>query len=93
MATFLVSRQKQDGGFGEALNLDSYIEDKYGITEGREWYPVGKSITWLTGKCLEALVLSNYDDQERIRRARDYLLYSQNEDGHWPDFKDSKESD
>ena len=93
MISFLISRQKQDGGFGEALNLDSYIEDKYGILDGRDWYPVGKSITWLTGKCLEALVLAKYDDEERIRRARDYLLYSQNEDGHWPDFKDHKESD
>lgn len=93
MISFLISRQKKDGGFAETLNLDSYIEDKYGSTEGREWYPVGKSITWLTGKALEALVLVNYDDQERLRRSRDFLMYSQNEDGNWPDYPDHSESD
>lgn len=93
MVSFLISRQKSDGGFAETLNLDSYIEDKYGSTEGREWYPVGKSITWLTGKALEALVGAEYADEERLRRARDFLMYSQNEDGHWPDYKDQNESD
>ncbi len=93
MVSFLVSRQKKDGGFAEALNLDPHIEDKYGISSGREWYPVGKSITWLTGKALEALCLAKYDDEERLRRARDYLMYSQYEDGHWPDYKDQDESD
>ncbi len=93
MISFLISRQKGDGGFAETLNIDSYIEDKYGTTEGREWYPVGKSVTWLTGKALEALVLAKYDDEERIRRARDFLMYSQNEDGNWPDFKEHEESD
>ncbi len=93
MSRFLVSRQKSDGGFAETLNLNSYIEDRYGATEGREWYPVGKSITWLTGKALEALVLAKYDDAERLRRARDFLIYSQNEDGHWPDYKDLDVSD
>jgi len=91
--SFLISRQKKDGGFAEALNLDPYIEDKYGPTSGREWYPVGKSITWLTGKALEALCMANYDDEERLRRARDFLMYSQNEDGHWPDFTGQDESD
>ncbi|MHA1906150.1 MAG: hypothetical protein ACW98Y_02560 [Candidatus Thorarchaeota archaeon] len=90
---FLVSRQKKDGGFAEALNLDPHIEDKYGMTWGREWYPVGKSITWLTGKALEALCLASYEDEERLRRARDFLMYSQNEDGHWPDYKDGESSD
>ncbi|MHA2423905.1 MAG: hypothetical protein ACXAEF_03905 [Candidatus Thorarchaeota archaeon] len=93
MIVFLVSRQKKDGGFAETLNLDPHIEDKYGMTWGRVWYPVGKSITWLTGKALEALCLSNYEDEERLRRARDFLMYSQNEDGHWPDYKDRDESD
>jgi len=93
LITFLVSRQKKDGGFAEALNLDGVIEDKYGGTMGRDWYPVGKSITWLTGKSLEALCLTNYDDQERLRRARDFLVYSQHEDGHWPDFKGQETSD
>lgn len=93
MSSFLISRQKKDGGFAEALNLDSLIEDKYGGTEGRAWYPVGKSITWLTGKALEALVFAKHDDEERLRRARDFLMYSQNEDGNWPDYRDQKESD
>ncbi len=93
MVAFLISRQKKDGGFAEALNLDSYIEDKYGMTDERKWYPVGKSITWLTGKALEGLVMVGYDDEERLRRARDFLMYSQHEDGHWPDFKDQDESD
>ncbi len=93
MVKFLVSRQKSDGGFAETLNLNSYIEDRFGAPDGREWYPVGKSITWLTGKALEALCLAKYDDEERLRRARDFLVYSQNEDGHWPDYKDHKESD
>jgi hypothetical protein len=93
MSSFLISRQKKDGGFAEALNLDSLIEDKYGGTEGRNWYPVGKSITWLTGKALEALVIARYDDEERLRRARDFLMYSQNEDGNWPDYLDQEESD
>lgn len=93
MMSFLVDRQKQDGGFAETLNLDPLIEDKYGMTTGRIWYPVGKSITWLTGKALEALALSKYDDEERIRRARDFLLYAQHEDGNWPDFKGQGESD
>ncbi len=93
MISFLISRQKKDGGFAETLNLDSYIQDKYGATEGREWYPVGKSVTWLTGKALEALALIKYDDQERLRRARDFLMYSQNEDGNWPDYIDQGESD
>jgi len=93
MVTFLISRQKKDGGFAETLNLDPHIEDKFGMTWGREWYPVGKSITWLTGKALEALCIINFDDQERLRRARDFLLYSQNEDGNWPDYKERDESD
>ncbi|MDF1538485.1 MAG: terpene cyclase/mutase family protein [Candidatus Thorarchaeota archaeon] len=93
LVSFLISRQKKDGGFAEALNLDPHIEDKYGTTSGREWYPVGKSITWLTGKALEALCLAKYSDEERLRRARDFLMYSQNEDGHWPDFPDQGESD
>ncbi|MGQ4910712.1 MAG: prenyltransferase/squalene oxidase repeat-containing protein [Candidatus Thorarchaeota archaeon] len=93
MVSFLVSRQKKDGGFAETLNLDPHIEDKWGAAGGRNWYPVGKSITWLTGKALEALCLVEYDDVERLRRARDFLLYSQNEDGHWPDFKGQNESD
>ena len=78
MITFLISRQKKDGGFAEALNLDGLIEDKYGGIMGRDWYPVAKSITWLTGKSLEALCQTKYDDQERLRRARDFLIYSQN---------------
>lgn len=91
--TFLVSRQKKDGGFAELLSLDPYIEDKWGSSGGRDWYPVGKSITWLTGKALEALVLAKHEDKERQLRARDFLLYSQNEDGHWPDFKGQNISD
>jgi len=93
MVKFLVSRQKNDGGFAETMNLNSYIEDKFGATEGREWYPVGKSITWLTGKALEALCLAKYEDEERLRRARDFLLYNQYEDGHWPDYVGHAESD
>jgi len=93
MVRFLVSRQKKDGGFAEALNLDLLIEAKYGGTGGRDWYPVGKSITWLTGKALEALCDVGYEDQSRLRKARDYLMGLQNEDGHWPDFKGHNESD
>ncbi len=93
MIQFLVSRQKNDGGFAETLNLDALIEDKYGSTWGRDWYPVGKSITWLTGKALEALCLAGYENTERLRRARDFLMYSQNEDGHWPDYIERDESD
>ncbi|MHA1933956.1 MAG: hypothetical protein ACW97A_01625 [Candidatus Thorarchaeota archaeon] len=93
MVNFLVSRQKSDGGFAEALILDPFIEDKYGSTWGREHYPVGKSITWLSGKSLEALCIAGYDNEERLRRARDFLLYLQHEDGHWPDYKNHKVSD
>ncbi len=92
MVKFLVSRQKNDGGFSETLNLDPYIEDKWGNI-GRDWYPVAKSVTWLTGKALEALCLVGYSDQERLRRARDFLLYNQYEDGNWPDYIGRKESD
>jgi len=92
MTTFLVSRQKNDGGFGESLKLDPHIQDKWGGI-GREWYPVGTSITWLTGKALEALCLTNFEDEERLRRARDFLLHSQYEDGNWPDFKEQQISD
>jgi hypothetical protein len=92
MVEFIVSRQKHDGGFAESLKLDPYIEDTWGEV-GRGWYPVGISITWLTGKALEALCLVNYDDRDRLRRARDFLIYSQYEDGHWPDFKEQKLSD
>jgi len=93
MIGFLVTRQKNDGGFAETLNLNDLIEDKWGTTTGREWYPVGKSITWLTGKALDALCLVGYNDEERLKRARDFLLYSQHEDGHWPDFKGQNISD
>ncbi|MFX1602977.1 MAG: prenyltransferase/squalene oxidase repeat-containing protein [Promethearchaeota archaeon] len=93
MVKFLVSRQKADGGFAEALNLDPFIQDRYGMAWGRRWYPVGKSITWLTGKALEALCLADFDDEERLRRARDFLLHSQYEDGNWPDFENMDESD
>jgi len=93
MVHFLVSRQKREGGFAEALNLNHLIEDRYGGTVGRDWYPVGKSITWLTGKALEALCNVAYEDEHRVRKARDYLLHLQNEDGHWPDFKGHNESD
>ncbi|MFW9926186.1 MAG: prenyltransferase/squalene oxidase repeat-containing protein, partial [Candidatus Thorarchaeota archaeon] len=92
MTEFLISRQKNDGGFGESLKIDPYIEDKWGPI-GRDWYPVAKSVTWLTGKALEALCLVEYDDEERIRRARDFLLYNQYEDGNWPDFKNLDTSD
>jgi len=92
MIGFLVSRQKNDGGFTESLKLDPHIEDKWGGV-GRDWYPVGKSITWLTGKALEALCLVNFEDNERLDRARDYLLHLQYEDGNWPDFKDQNISD
>lgn len=93
MVNFLVSRQKKDGGFAETLNLDMPIEDKYGVGGGREWYPVAKSITWLTGKALEALCKAGFEGTERLRRARDFLVYSQHEDGHWPDFKGQETSD
>jgi hypothetical protein len=93
MTQFLVSRQKNDGGFSEALNLDPHIEDKWGGTRGRNWYPVGMSVTWLTGKALEALCLARYNDNERITRARNYLMSMQYEDGHWPDFKGQETSD
>jgi squalene cyclase len=92
MTQFLISRQKNDGGFGESLKIDPYIEDKYGPI-GRDWYPVAKSVTWLTGKALEALCLVDYGIEERIKRARDFLLYSQYEDGNWPDYKDQDTSD
>ncbi len=92
MIGFLVSRQKNDGGFGESLKIDPHIEDKWGSV-GRDWYPVGTSITWLTGKSLEALCLVNFEDSERLLRARDFLLETQYEDGNWPDFKDQNISD
>jgi squalene cyclase len=92
LVNFLISRQKNDGGFSETLKLNPYIEDKWGGI-GRAWYPVAKSITWLTGKALEALCLAEYHDEERLRRARDFLLYNQYEDGHWPDFIGREESD
>jgi len=92
MSSFLVSRQKNDGGFGEALAVDPYIEDKWGDI-GRGWYPVGKSVTWLTGKALEALSLVNYGDNRRLMHARDFLLHSQYEDGHWPDYLGQNVSD
>lgn len=93
MATFLVSRQKKDGGFAETLNLKHLIEDRYGSTWGEDFYPVGRSVTWLTGKALEALCAIEFDDEDRIRRARDFLVYSQNEDGFWPDYVGQKVSD
>lgn len=92
MAEFIISRQKKDGGFAESLKLDPYIEDTWGEI-GRSWYPVGVSITWLTGKALEALCSVSYDDQDRLRRARDFLMHTQHEDGHWPDFKEQNISD
>ena len=92
MIAFLVSRQKNDGGFAESLKIDPHIEDKWGEV-GRDWYPVGQSVTWLTGKALEALCLANFEDSERLQRARDFLLQLQYEDGNWPDFKDQKISD
>jgi len=92
MIGFLVSRQKNDGGFAESLKIDPYIEDKWGGV-GRDWYPVGQSVTWLTGKALEALCLVNFEDRERLLRARDFLLPTQYEDGNWPDFKEQKISD
>lgn len=92
MVKFIVSRQKNDGGFSESLKLNPYIEDKWGGI-GRAHYPVAKSITWLTGKALEALCLAEYNDEERLRRARDFLMYNQYEDGHWPDFIGRDESD
>ncbi|PNX50703.1 MAG: hypothetical protein BV458_12765 [Thermoplasmata archaeon M9B2D] len=92
MTDFIISRQKSDGGFAESLKLDPYIEDKWGEI-GREWYPVGISLTWLTGKALEALCSTEYENQDRLRRARDFLIYSQYEDGHWPDFKNQRFSD
>ncbi len=92
MIGFIVSRQKNDGGFTESLKLNPYIEDKWGGV-GRDWYPVGKSITWLTGKALEALCLVNFEVSERLERARDFLLHTQYEDGNWPDFKDQNISD
>ncbi len=91
-SSFLVSRQKNDGGFGESLLLDPYIEDKWGGI-GRDWYPVGKSVTWLTGKALEALCLVKYSDTDRLKRAKIFLLSSQHEDGHWPDYIGKKVSD
>ncbi|TFG07367.1 hypothetical protein EU538_08905 [Candidatus Thorarchaeota archaeon] len=93
MIPFLVSRQKKDGGFAETLNLEPLIQDRYASAGGVEWYPVGKSVTWLTGKALEALCRAGYDEEHRLRRARDFLIYLQNEDGHWPDFKGQNESD
>jgi hypothetical protein len=93
MMRFLITRQKGDGGFAEARNLEHLIEDRYGAKWGSEFYPVGKSVTWLTGKALEALVLANYNDDERLRRARDFLIYSQYEDGNWPDFMNMGQSD
>ncbi|MHA1960785.1 MAG: prenyltransferase/squalene oxidase repeat-containing protein [Candidatus Thorarchaeota archaeon] len=93
LAGFLVSRQKGDGGFAETLNLDHFIEDKWGESTGREFYPVGKGITWLTGKALEALCLIKFENQERLLRARDYLVSMQYEDGHWPDFEGQEVSD
>ncbi|MHA2140548.1 MAG: prenyltransferase/squalene oxidase repeat-containing protein [Candidatus Thorarchaeota archaeon] len=93
MVQFLISRQKGDGGFAETLNLDHLIEDRYGSKWGSEFYPVGKSVTWLTGKALEALSLAKYDDIERLRRAQDFLVYSQYEDGNWPDFMEMGQSD
>ncbi|TFG34161.1 hypothetical protein EU527_04745 [Candidatus Thorarchaeota archaeon] len=92
MSSFLVTRQKNDGGFAESLLLDPYIEDKWGGI-GRDWYPVGKSVTWLTAKALESLCLANYAEEDRLKRARDFLLHSQHEDGHWPDFIDRNISD
>ena len=62
MVKFIISRQKNDGGFSESLKLDPYIEDKWGDV-GRIHYPVAKSITWLTGKALEALCLVEYDNE------------------------------
>ncbi len=91
MVGFLISRQKGDGGFAETLNLDPLIADKWG--EDREWFPVGVSLTWLTGKALEALCLAGYKDIERLRRARDFLVYKQHEDGHWPNFDGQNISD
>ncbi|NHJ13155.1 MAG: hypothetical protein EAX95_05725 [Candidatus Thorarchaeota archaeon] len=93
MAGFLISRQKNDGGFAETLNLNHLIEDRYGSTWGEDFYPVGKSVTWLTGKALEALCSIGFEDESRIRRARDFLVYSQNEDGFWPDYIGQKTSD
>ncbi len=93
MIRFLIKRQKGDGGFAEAMNLEHLIEDRYGSKWGNEFYPVGKSVTWLTGKALEALSLANYNDEERLRRARDFLIYSQYEDGNWPDFMNMGQSD
>ena len=93
MILFLIKRQKGDGGFAEAMNLEHLIEDRYGAKWGSEFYPVGKSVTWLTGKALEALALANYNDDERLRRARDFLIYSQYEDGNWPDFRNMDQSD
>ncbi|TFF94380.1 hypothetical protein EU546_04975 [Candidatus Thorarchaeota archaeon] len=93
MIPFLVSRQKKDGGFAETLNLEPLIQDRYASAGGVEWYPVGKSVTWLTGKALEALCRVGFEEEHRLRKARDFLIYSQNEDGHWPDFKGQNESD
>ena len=92
MTKFLISRQKNDGGFGESLKINPYLEDKFGSI-GRDWYPVAKSVTWLTGKALEALSLVEHGTEERLRRARDFLLNSQYEDGNWPDYIGQETSD
>ncbi len=93
MASFIADRQKADGGFAEVKGLDDYIEMKWGAINGRDWYPVGKSITWLTGKAIEALISANYNNEKRIKRGIEFLKKLQHNSGHWPDTADHEEPD
>jgi hypothetical protein len=76
-AAWLVSLQRDDGGFAENPALADTLDPSW------DWYSVEHAVTWMTGEALVALaVVGGFD--ANVNAARNLLLRARNADGGWP---------
>ena len=75
---FLLSMQRQDGGWSENPVLHPQILDNW------PWHSAVHSVTWITGRVITALVKAGYPIDDRISAGLRFLESMQNEEGGWP---------
>jgi squalene cyclase len=75
---FLLSMQRQDGGWSENPVLQPQIGDKWA------WFSAVHSVTWITGRVISTLIRAGYPLDDRIEKGLLFLEGMQNEEGGWP---------
>ena len=80
---FLFNMQRPDGGWSESPGISKAIKKEW------IWYSTKYSITWITASSITVIIEAGYANDERIKKALDFLKRMQNDEGGWPSHEEN----